>query len=149
MIRVPVRGERRSIPATDLQYVGQPVGWAGQWPHGGSMIELRIGGGEESPDRALVALPELVLPHLDAVEAASDAYLQGFIRHAEGFYAGSWRLRSLQLEWPPRARASMATGFEVTLAIGNDEHGEWRVGFRHHTNPVEELVPWCFSRRQW
>jgi hypothetical protein len=149
MFSVPVLGERSPSPATDLRYVADWFGWAGQWLHGSSQIGLRIGGDEDSPDPALWVLAEIVLPNLAAVEAASDAYLRGFMGDGDGFYTGSWRLQSLEVTWPAAAPRSAAWEFQVTLAIGNDDYGEWRVGFRHHTNPTNELVPFFFSRKQW
>lgn len=142
-------GERASLERAKLQYVGPPVGWAGLWPHRDYRIELRIDGDEQAPYKPLGQLAEIVLPKLEAVESASDAYLRGFVGDGEGFYLGTWRLRSLRMRWDPGSQRSVGSEFEVTLSVGQDDYGEWGVRFVYHSYPTRVLRPYQFSRRQW
>lgn len=148
-IAISEDGERAPLDRARLQYVGPPVGWAGLWPHRGSQIALRIDGDEQAPYAPFVQLAEIVLPKLEAVESASDAYLRGFVGDGEGFYLGAWRLQSLRMRWEPGSQRSVGSEFEVTLSVGQDDYGEWGVRFVYHTYPLRELRPYQFSRRQW
>ncbi|HEX8634272.1 MAG TPA: hypothetical protein VF703_09000 [Pyrinomonadaceae bacterium] len=141
-------GERASLDGAQLQYVGSPAGWAGLWPHRDKQIELRIDGDEQTPDARFVQLAEIVLPMLEAVENAADAYLRGFVGDGGGFYRGSWRLQSLRVRWEPGDQRVAGGEFEVTLSVGQDDYGEWSVRFLCHTHPRRELSPYQFSRRQ-
>ena len=141
--------EQASLDQAKLQYIGPPVGWAGLWPHRDSKIALRMGGDEQSPDTQFVQLAKIVLPKLEAVESASDAYLRGFVGDGEGFYLGSWRLQSLRMRWDPGSQRTPGFEFEVTLSVGQDDYGEWSVRFVYHTHPLRKLRPYQFARRQW
>ncbi len=148
-IAISEDGERASLDAANLSYVGQPVGWAGLWPHRGHQIALRIDGDERAPFTQFVQLAEMVLPHLEAIEIASDAYLRGFVGDGEGFYFGAWRVQSLRMRWDPGSQRSVGNEFEVTLSVGQDDYGEWGVRFVYYTYPSKKLRPYQFSRRQW
>ncbi len=148
-IPIPEDCERASLDGAKLQYVGPPAGWAGLWPHRGKQIALRIDGDEQAPHTRLVQLAEIVLPKLEAVESASDAYLRGFVGDDDGFYKGSWKLQSLRMRWDPGYQRVTGSEFEVTLSVGQDDYGEWSVRFVYHTHPKRELRPYLFSRRQW
>lgn len=141
--------ERASLNQAKLQYVGPPVGWAGLWPHRDYQIALRIDGDEQTPYRQFVQLAEIVLPKLEEVERASDAYLRGFVGDGEGFYLGTWKLQSLRMRWDAGSQRAVGSEFEVTLSVGQDDYGEWGVRFIYHTHPNRELRPYQFSRRQW
>lgn len=125
------------------------MGWAGLWPHRGREIELGIDGEEGGPYDQLVELAGIVLPKLEAVEGAADAYLRGFVGDCGGFYVGPWRLQSLRMRWDPGHQRAAGSEFEVTLTVGQDDYGEWSVRFVCHTYPSRELHPYLFSRRQW
>jgi hypothetical protein len=146
--------ERASLAQANLRYVGPPVGWAGLWPHRDRQIALRIGGDEQAPFPRFVQLAEIVLPKLEAVEHAANAYLRGFVGDGGGFYIGSWklqslRMRSLRMRWDAGDQRAADSEFEVTLSVGQDDYGEWGVRFVYHTYPTRELRPYQFSRRQW
>jgi hypothetical protein len=141
--------ERASLDQAKLQHVGPPLSWAGLWPHRGSQIALRIDGDEQAPYTPFVQLAEIVLPKLEAVESASDAYLRGFVGDGDGFYIGPWRLQSLRMRWDPGFQRVAGSEFEVTLSVREDDYGEWSVRFVYHTYPLRELRPYLFSRRQW
>lgn len=151
MTEIPITedGERASLDQARLQYVGPPAGWAGLWPHRDKQIEIRIDGDEQSPYAQLLQLAEIVLPKLEAVESASDAYLRGFVGDNNGFYIGSWRLQSLRMRWEPGYQRTTGSEFEVTLSVRQDDYGEWSVRFVYQTYPKRELRPYLFSRRQW
>jgi len=151
MTEIPISEdcERASLDGAKLQYVGSPVGWAGLWSHRGSQIELRIDGDEQSPYARLVQLAEIVLPKLEAVESASDAYLRGFVGDDEGFYIGAWRIQSVRMRWDTGYQRITGSEFEVTLSVGQDDYGEWSVRFVYYTHPSRKLSPYLFSRRQW
>jgi hypothetical protein len=148
MHEVPCREAGTPIDLTVLRHVGPPVGWAGLWAHGDATVALRIDGDEQGPYSRLAALAELVLPELDAIERASDRYLREFVRHAENFYVGSWRLRSVRMYWTLDSSLPMGTTFEVTLSITEDDYGEWSVGFIRDTYPANAFRPYSFSRTQ-
>ena len=141
--------ERASLEQAGLRYVGPPVGWAGLWPYCGRQIALRLEGDEQAPYAQFVTLAEIALPVLEAIESAADLYLRGFVGDGEGFYIGSWRLQSLRMRWDPASQRTAGSEFEVTLAVGQDDNGEWSVRFLYHTYPSRELRPYLFSRRQW
>lgn len=138
-----------SLDQAKLRYVGPPVGWAGLWPHRDYQMALRIDGDEQAPYTPFVQLAGIVLPKLEAVESASDAYLRGFVGDGEGFYLGTWRLQSLRMRWDPGSQRIVGSEFEVTLSVGQDDYGEWSVRFLYHTHPSRKLRPYFFSRRQW
>jgi hypothetical protein len=148
MHEVTYREAGTPIDLSVLRHVGPPVDWAGLWPHGGATVALRIGGDEHGPYSRFIALAGLVLPELDGIERACDSYLREFVRHAENFYVGLWRLRSVQMYWTLGSRLPMGTTFEVTLSIAEDGYGEWSVGFIRDTYPRNAFRPYSFSRTQ-
>jgi hypothetical protein len=147
MYSVPIGSARIPVPTAELCYVEPLLAWVCNWPYGDTRIALQIGGDEDSPDGRLLSLAELLLPHLQALEVAADAYLRSFFRHADA-YRDPWTLQALRLGMPAPSR-SLATGFDVRLANRDDDHGEWRVGFRRHSIPVHEVTAESFSRKQW
>jgi hypothetical protein len=147
MHEVPYREAGTPVDLSVLRHVGPPVGWAGLWAHGDHTIALRIDGDEHGPYSRFVALAGWVLPELAAIERASDRYLREFVRYAENFYAGSWRLRSVRMYWTVGS-SPMGTTFEVTLSITDDDYGEWSVGFIRDTYPAHAFRPYSFSRTQ-
>lgn len=140
--------EPASLDGANLRCAGDPVGWAGLWQYRDYRIELRIDGDEQAPYERLVLLAGVVLPKLDAIESASDAYIRGFINDSEGFYKGPWKLRSMRIWWNPYSQMA-GRKFEVTLSVGEDDYGQWAVRFAYHTFPAHILSPYMFSRRQW
>lgn len=148
MFSVPIGSERLPVPSGRLRYVDERTGWACTWPYGNREIELRIGGDEGSPDGRLLALTELILPHLEALEAVADAYLRSFFEHSDAFQ-GPWTLQMLRLDMPAPSHGS-ATEFYVGLANRGDDYGEWSVGFRRHSYPSPNcLAAESFCRKQW
>jgi hypothetical protein len=141
--------ELAPLEQAKLQYVGPPVGWAGLWPHRNGKIELKIDGDEQAPYAQFVQLAQIVLPKLDEIAIASDAYLRAFVGDGEGFYIGSWKIQSLRMVWDPASQRSVGSEFEVTLTVGQDDYGEWGVRFVYNTYPSRQLWPYQFSRRQW
>lgn len=148
LFSVPHESERTPLDEINLQYVGPPVGWAGLWPHHGYKIALRIDGDEEAAHRPFLDLLVIVLPKLEEVESAADAYLRAFVGDAEGFYKGVWKLQSVRMQREPEYPGATGGKFEVTLSIGEDDYGEWGVGFIHDTYPSRAFRPYLFSRRQ-
>jgi hypothetical protein len=147
MFSVPIGSERLAAPVARLRYVDRLPGWACTWPYGDREIELRISGDEGSPDGRLLVLAGLVLPHLEALERVADAYLRSFFTHLDA-YDGPWTLQLLRLGMPGPADP-IATDFDVGLANRGDDHGEWRVGFRRHAIPQNQVTARFFSRTQW
>lgn len=148
MFSVPIGSERLPVPIDRLQYVDERTGWACNWPYGNRDIEFRISGDRGSPDRRLLELAELVLPHLQALEAVANAYLRSFFTHSDEFQE-PWTLQSLRLGMPAPSHAS-ATEFDVRLATRGDDYGEWSVGFRRHSFPSpSQVTAEAFSRKQW
>lgn len=148
MFSVPIESERLPVPVDRLRYVDERTGWACSWPYGDGEIEVRIGGGDGAPDGRLLELAELVLPHLQALEAVADAYLRSFFTHSDEF-TGPWTLQALRLGTPGPADGR-ATVFDVRLATRGDDYGEWSVGFRRHSYPSpNQLAAESFCRKQW
>lgn len=147
-IDIPEDCDRASLDEAKLRYVGPPSSWAGLWPHRGKQIEIRIDGDDQAPYARLIQLAEIILPKLEAIESASDAYLRGFVGDNDGFYMGPWRVQSLRMRWDPGHQHVTGSEFEVTLSVGQDDYGEWGVWFIYDTHPKRELRPYLFSRRQ-
>ncbi len=148
MFSVPIGSSRLPVTIDRLHFVERLPGWVCLWPYGDREIELRIGGDEGSPDGRLLALAELILPHLEALEAVADAYLRSFFTHADAF-DGPWTLQALRLG-SPRPSDHAATEFVVRLANRSDDYGEWSVGFRRHSYPSPNcLAAESFCRKQW
>jgi hypothetical protein len=147
MYSVSIGDVRLPVPVDRLRYVERLPGWACTWPYGEREIELRISGNEGSPDRRAGALAELILPHLEALEAAADAYLRSFFTHRDEF-GGPWTLQKLRLGMPTPWHGA-ATEFDVMLANRGDDYGEWGVGFRRHSIPRNQVAAESLFRRQW
>lgn len=147
MYSVAIGSARLPAPIDRLRYVEQLPGWACLWLYGGYEIELRISGGEESPDGRAVALTELILPHLEALEAVADACLRSFFTHTNEFDA-PWTLQKVRLGMPAPWHGA-ATEFDVMLANRGDDDGEWGVGSRRHSIPRAMVAAESFFRKQW
>ena len=145
-IVLPKEPERASLE-NKLRYVGESVGWAGIWQFGQRQIELRIDGDESEPFPNYLSLAEIVLPKLAEIEKASNEYLKAFVGDGDGFYQGKWRIQSLRMRhFDAHFQESAGRKFEVTLKVGEDDYGEWSVGFVYDSDQFE---PYFFSRRQW
>lgn len=83
MCSVPIEGVRVPLTIDRLRYVERLPGWACIWPYGMREIELQISGNEGSLDGRLLALAELLLPHLEPLEAAAGR-LPAIVFHAHG-----------------------------------------------------------------
>ena len=142
--------ERVTLEPANLRYIREDVGWVGLWTYGDSQIEIRIDGNEQCPYTGFIELAEIVLPRLEEVESASNAYLREFMGNGEGcYYKGLWRIQSLRMKKEQKSEHTFGNEFEVTLSIGEDDYGQWNVGFRYHTYPSRVLSPYFFSRKQW
>ena len=145
-IVLPKEPERNSLE-NKLRYVGEPVGWAGLWRFDQRPIELRIDGDESKPFSDYLSLAEIVLPKLAEIEKVSNEYLKSFIGDGDGFYQGNWRIQSLRMRrFDVHFKKSAERKFEITLKVGEDDYGEWSVGFIYDSSRFE---PYFFSRRQW
>ncbi len=140
--------EPASLAEANLLYAGDAIGWAGLWQYRDHRIEIRIDGDEHAPYGQLVLLAGIVLPKLEAIEDAADAYIRGFINDGGGFYKESWKLQSLRIWWNPHSQMA-GKKFEVTLSVGEDDYGQWAVRFAYDTSPSTVLRPYFFSRKQW
>lgn len=147
-IVLPEEPERASLEKK-LQYVGESAGWAGLWQYEERQIELRIEGGESETFSGYLSLAQIVLPKLAEIEKASNEYLRAFVGDGDGFYRGNWKIQSLRMRrFDAHFQESAGRKFEVTLKIGEDDCGEWSVGFIYDTFPLHQLEPYFFSRRQ-
>lgn len=145
-IALPKEPERASLEKK-LQYVEESVGWAGLWRYDERQIELRIDGNESKPFSGYLSLAEIVLPKLAEIEKVSNEYLRAFV--GDGFYQGKWRIQSLRMRFfDAHFQESAGRKFEVTLKVGEDDYGEWSVGFICDTFPSHQFEPYFFSRRQ-
>lgn len=149
-IALPEDSGKASLAQAGLKYAEEQGGWIGRWPYGGYEVGLWIEGGEDAPYARFIELAEAILPKLEEIESASNAYLRSFIGGgADGFYQGAWKISALRLRQEPGSRRTFGSEFEARLSIGGDDYGLWSVGFAFHTTPSRVLSPYFFSRRQW
>lgn len=142
--------KRAALEQANLQYIEEHLSWVGLWEFNNNQIELRIDGNEQCPNDEFVELAEIVLPILQEIESASNAYLREFMGNDDDcFYKGEWRIQSLRIQPEKDSGRIFSNQFEVTLSVIEDDYGQWSVRFRYHTYPSRVLSPYFFSRRQW
>jgi len=112
----------------------------GTWVLPSDLLDVIVGGDDEAPDPARVALAEWALERLDALSAGAREYLEAFA-HPAKVEGARWTVTGVE---SGRFGSDRADEVHLVLVTDRDE-GEWRVRFRDAPLSVGGFHAYGFS----
>ena len=110
--------------------------------------EIDVGGTQDGPDAARLALAKLAVASLDGILAMAKVCIGSFVAFDK--LGAKGELHAVGLE-SGRCDSEKLHDLRVLLSLDHDDYGLWEVTIRQQTHPqlAQGFFPVRFSRSQW